>query len=84
MCAAVSEKVVSEVFGYLREKKRTYENISRKFEEKYGGIKSLEEKINREGVPEEDHTLWDDLVEWGNVTSEIKRLDAMLRGLHGA
>ncbi len=64
MSAAVPEKVVSEVFGYLREKKGTYENISRKFEEKHGNIKSLEEKVNRKGVPEEDHTLWDDLIEW--------------------
>ncbi len=84
MCAAVSEKVVSEVFGYLGEKKRAYESISKKFEEKHGNIKSLEEKVNQEGVPEGDHTLWDDLIEWGNVTSEIERLDIMLRGLHGA
>lgn len=82
MCAALSEKVVSEVYAYLMEKKKTYEGVCRKFEEKYASVEYLEKKIRKEGVPETDHTLWDDLIEWRNVISEAEKIDAMLKGLH--
>ncbi|HOQ97528.1 MAG TPA: hypothetical protein PLJ35_01750 [Anaerolineae bacterium] len=47
------------------------------FAGKYGSIARLEERIKAEGVPPDDHALYDDLLQWraiGHETSELMRL----------
>ena len=46
-----------------------YKLICNRFEERYGSLNLLEKRIEEDGVPMDDHTLWDDVIEWRNTVS---------------
>lgn len=41
---------------------------------KYGSLEDLERKIQAEGVPPDDHTLYTDLLEWRAINHELAEL----------
>jgi len=81
MPVVVSESTLTALKEYLEERKELFKSICKKFEIKYGNIDRLRKKIEEEGVPDDDHTMWDDLIEWENALSELKRIESILKGL---
>jgi len=66
---------------YLNSRKKVIELLIKEFEAKYGSLDKLREKIDNEGVPEDDHTIWDELIMWENLDSELKKINGLLKGL---
>jgi hypothetical protein len=52
------------------------------YETKYCNLEHLREKIEKEGVPEDDHTIWDDLIMWENLDHELKQVSSLLEVLN--
>ncbi len=78
---AVPTTIITSLEAYLNSRKRILELIIKEFESKYCSLDKLREKIEREGVPEDDHTLWDELIMWENLDSEVKKINDILKGL---
>lgn len=53
----------------------------RRFEEHYGSIDALERRIEAEGLSPDDHTLYQNLLEWRAVHYELGRLLEVLESL---
>jgi hypothetical protein len=66
----------------LREEFEYYEEIVKKFEEKYDcSLEELEKKIEREGVSIDNHEIWEDSIEWRNAVEELEKLKKLLEEL---
>jgi len=48
---------------------------------KYGSVGDLQQTIERDGVPPEDHRLYTDLLEWRAVHHELAALMRLLEAL---
>ena len=79
--SAVSANLVTPLKEYLNSRRKILESIIRDFETRYGSLDRLREKIEKEGVPEDDHTIWDELIMWENLDSELKKINNILMGL---
>jgi len=79
--SVVSANLVTSLKEYLNSRRRILESIIRDFEARYGSLDRLREKIEKEGVPEDDHTIWDELIMWENLDSELKKINSILTGL---
>ncbi len=78
---AMSATLITSLKEYLNSRKRILESLIREFEARYGSLDKLREKIEIEGVPEDDHTIWDELIMWENLDSELKKINNILKGL---
>lgn len=78
MNLTIPEKAVEELSVYLTGRKKIYEVICKKFEDKYGTLELLEKRIEEDGVPLGNHTLWDDAIEWKNAIAELNRITGIL------
>ncbi len=59
-----------------------YKAIVRKFEKKYGcSLEELEKKIEEEGVPIDDHKIWEDSIKWRNAAEDLEKLKKLLEEL---
>lgn len=67
--------VVSEVTDRIVELQRA----SRSLHEKYSALSELEQRLQREGVPPDDHTLYTDLLEWRAIGAELAELQELLK-----
>ena len=66
----------------LREEVEYYEAIVKKFEKKYGcSLEELEKRIEKEGVPIDNHEIWEDSIEWRNAVEELEKLNKLLEEL---
>jgi hypothetical protein len=54
---------------WLTDREKMYEMVCNRFKEIYGSLYLLEKRIEEDGVPTDDHTLWDDAIEWRNTVS---------------
>jgi len=45
-----------------------------RLQELYSSLEDLERKIQAEGVPPDDHTLYTDLLEWRAINHELSQL----------
>ncbi len=45
-----------------------------KFQDHYGSLNQLQEEIEAEGVPADDHHLYQDLLEWKAAQDELEEL----------
>ncbi len=79
--SVVSANLVISLKEYLNSRRKILESIIRDFETRYGSLDRLREKIEKEGVPEDDHTIWDELIMWENLDSELKKINNILMGL---
>lgn len=50
-------------------------------EKEYDSLEVLEGRIEEQGVPPDDHTLYTDLLEWRAINHEIKQLIAILESM---
>jgi len=79
---SIKKEVYDEIVKRLREEVEYYEAIVKKFEVKYGcSLKELEERIEKEGVPVDNHEIWEDSIEWRNAVEELERLKRLLEEL---
>jgi len=53
----------------------------RQFAERYGSIDALERRIKTEGLSPDDHTLYQDLLEWRAILHELSQLLEVLESL---
>ena len=81
MNSIIPTATINSLMEYLNHRKKILEAMIKTFEIKYGSLKKLKEKIEKEGVPEENHTIWDDLIMWENLDSELKKINNILEGL---
>jgi len=76
---SIRKEIYEEIVRKLREDVEYYEAIVRKFEKKYGcSLEELEKKIEKEGVPIDDHEIWEDSIEWRNAAEELEKLKKLL------
>ena len=78
---AIPFTLIISLKEYLNSRKKVIELLIKEFEVKYGSLDKLREKIDNEGVPEDDHTIWDELIMWENLDSELKKINSLLKGL---
>ena len=78
---AMPATLITSLEEYLNSRRRILESLIKEFEARYGSLDKLREKIEREGVPEDDHTIWDELIMWENLDSELKKINDILKGL---
>ena len=48
---------------------------------KYSSFEALEARVENEGVPSDDHTLYTDLLEWRAVQHELSQLTGFLESI---
>lgn len=48
------------------------------FKDHYGSLNYLKEQIEKEGIPADDHELYQDLLEWRAANHELKKLFKIL------
>lgn len=75
MNLTVSEETVVELNAYLSGRKKIDEAICKKFEERYNTLDLLEKRIEDDGVPLDNHSLWDDAIKWRNAVAELNKID---------
>ena len=74
----VHEKVVKRLLSELE----YYKAVITKFEKKYKcSLDELEKKIEREGVPLDNHEIWEDSIEWRNAVEEVEKLKKLIEEL---
>jgi len=79
---SIRKEVYEEIVRKLKEEEEYYEAIVRKFEKKYGcSLEDLERMIEKEGVPIDDHEIWEDSIEWRNAVEELEKLKKLLEEL---
>ena len=77
---SIKKEVYEEIVRKLKEEAEYYEAIIRKFEKMYGcSLVDLERKIEKEGVPIDNHEIWEDSIEWRNAIEELEKLLGDLR-----
>ena len=82
MVLLLKEEIAEELIERLRRELELYEALIAKFERKYRcSLEELEARIEREGVPVDDHEAWEDSIEWRNAVEEAGRIKRILREL---
>lgn len=62
---SIRREVCDEIVRRFRSELEYYGAISSRFEEKYGcSLEELEKRIDREGVPLDNHEMWENSIEW--------------------
>jgi len=78
----LERSLAEELIKWLREELAFYKAVIARFERKYNcTLEELEARIEREGVPVDEHEIWEDSIEWRNALEEVKRIKRILRGL---
>jgi translation initiation factor 2 alpha subunit (eIF-2alpha) len=79
---SIRKEIYEEIVKKLREEVEYYEAIVKKFEKKYGcSLEELEKRIEKEGVPIDNHEIWEDSIEWRNAVEELEKLNKLLEEL---
>jgi translation initiation factor 2 alpha subunit (eIF-2alpha) len=79
---SIRKEIYEEIVKKLREEVEYYEAIVKKFEKKYGcSLEELEKRIEKEGVPIDNHEIWEDSIEWRNAVEELEKLKKLLEEL---
>ena len=82
MVLVLREEIAEELIKRLRRELEFYEAVIARFERKYRcSLEELEARIEREGVPMDDHEIWEDSIEWRNAVEEAERIRRILREL---
>ncbi len=79
---AIRHDVREELVKRLSNELDYYKAIVDKFTRKYGcSLEELENKIEEEKVPLDDHSMWEDSIEWRNAVEEVEKLESLLKEL---
>ena len=72
------EVILSGIVSKITERVVELKNFEKKLIEKYISIKELEKRIEREGIPPDNHILYNDLLEWRAIKHELEELTTLL------
>ena len=78
---SIKREVYEEILKRLLSELEYYKTIATKFEKKYGRLEELENRIEKEGVPLDNHEIWEDSIEWRNAVEEIEKLKKLIEEL---
>ncbi|AEA46573.1 hypothetical protein [Archaeoglobus veneficus] len=79
---SIRQEVREEIVKRLLNELEYYEAVIAKFEKKYKcSLDELEKKIEREGVPIDNHEIWEDSIEWRNAVEEVEKLKKLIEEL---
>ncbi len=79
---SIRREVREEILKRFLSELEYYEAIIAKFEKKYKcSLDELERKIEREGVPLDNHEIWEDSIEWRNAVEEVEKLRKLVEEL---
>ena len=79
---SIKKEVYEKIVKKLREEVEYYEAIVKKFEKKYRcSLEDPEKRIEKEGVPIDNHEIWEDSIEWRNAVEELEKLKKLLEEL---
>ena len=65
----------------VTERIMTLKKAAARLQGRYKSLEDLERKIQAEGVPPDDHTLYTDLLEWRAINHELTRLQHIFEAL---
>ena len=69
--------IISKIAERIAELKKAEKKLIAKYE----SVKKLEKKIKEEGVPPDDHTAYNDLLEWRATRHELEELTFLLESI---
>jgi hypothetical protein len=69
--------ITAEVMDRIVELKKA----ALRFQTKYGSLKDLTRRVEREGVSPDDHTLYTDILEWRAINYELGELVKILESI---
>ncbi|MFQ6127277.1 MAG: hypothetical protein ACE5R6_22135 [Candidatus Heimdallarchaeota archaeon] len=69
--------IISKIAERITELKKT----EKKLIEKYESVEKLEKKIKEMGVPPDDHTVYNNLLEWRATRYELEELTLLLESI---
>jgi hypothetical protein len=75
------ELVYKGIAAGVTERIMTLKKVAARLQERYESLEDLEQKIQAEGVPPDDHTLYTDLLEWRAINHELTRLQHIFEAL---
>ncbi|RLI77061.1 hypothetical protein DRP05_11295 [Archaeoglobales archaeon] len=79
---SIRREVREEIVKRLISELEYYKAITTKFEKKYKcSLEELEKRIEKEGVPVDNHGIWEDSIEWRNAVEETKKLKKLIEEL---
>lgn len=58
----------------IAERMMALQRAAAELKERYGSLEALEQAIQTEGVPPDDHTRYTDLLEWRAIHQELSQL----------
>ena len=70
--------IVRGIAGEVTERIVELKKSTARLQQKYPSLDALQERIKREGVSPDDHTLYTDLMEWRAIENEMRELLAIL------
>ncbi|MCK4599420.1 hypothetical protein KAU37_06360 [Candidatus Bipolaricaulota bacterium] len=73
----ITKGITSSVADRILELKRS----AHRLKETYGSVEKLEKRIEEESVSADDHTLYNDLLEWRATLDELDKLLQILESL---
>ena len=79
---SIKKEVYEKIVKSSPEEVEYYEAIVKKFEKKYRcSLEDLEKRIEEEGVPVDNHEIWEDSIEWRNAVEKLEKLKKLLEEL---
>ena len=79
--ATEEDIILRGIISKITERIAELKKAEKKLVEKYGSIEKLENKIKEEGVPPDDHALYNNLLEWRAMRYELKELTFLLESI---
>jgi len=73
----ITKGITSSVTDRILELKRS----AHRLQETYGSVEKLEKQIEKKSVSADDHTLYNDLLEWRATLDELGKLLGLLESL---
>jgi hypothetical protein len=68
------ELIYKGIAAGVTERIMALKRATARFQEQYKSMEDLEQRIQIEGVPPDDHTLYTDLLEWRAIRHELAQL----------
>lgn len=75
------ELMLRGITGKLTDRIVDLKKAAFRLQEKYDSLKDLEDRIKKEGVSPDDHTLYNDLLEWRAINHELSELVKVLESI---
>ena len=79
--ATEEDIVLTGIISKVAERIAELKKAEKKLIEKYESVKKLEKKIKGEGVSPDDHTAYNDLLEWRATRHELEGLTFFLESI---